>query len=149
MRPWDRRKCNPGAINVIPARVDFTLDARAPDDVVRHAMVQDIVTECEAIAQKRGVGLALEPFMDLPATPMDLGLMGVLEESLAALNIPLMRVASGAGHDAVAMAHLCPAAMLFVRCKGGISHNPAESITLEDADIAAQVLLRTIGQLVA
>jgi allantoate deiminase len=140
---------HPGAINVIPARVDFTIDARAPDDVVRHAMVQDITTECEAIAQKRGVEFKLEPFMDSPATPMDLGLIAVFEDALASLGLPSMRVASGAGHDAVAMAGLCPSAMLFVRCKGGVSHNPAESITLEDADTAARVLVQSIKKLVA
>ncbi|KAB0268690.1 allantoate amidohydrolase [Microvirga brassicacearum] len=138
----------PGAINVIPARVDFTLDARSPDDVVRHAMVRDIMTECEAIAQKRGVGLAIEPFMDSPATPMDSALIAVFEHTLRSLGISPMSVASGAGHDAVAMAGLCPSAMLFVRCKGGISHNPAESITVEDADIAARVLIESVKKLV-
>jgi allantoate deiminase len=137
----------PGAINVIPARVDFTLDARAPDDVVRHAMVQDIVAECEAIAMKRGVRLVIEPFMDSPATPMDAGLVELLVETVRAVGIPPLRLPSGAGHDAVAMAALCPAAMLFVRCEGGISHNPAESITVEDADVAARVLIEAIERL--
>ena len=139
----------PGAINVIPARVDFTLDARAPDDVVRHAMVQDIVTECEAAAGRRGVSFTIEPFMESPATPMDKDLMAQLEEAVRSNGIEPMRLASGAGHDAVAMANLCPAAMLFVRCKGGISHNPAESITVEDADIAARVLLEAVKRIVA
>lgn len=138
----------PGAINVIPARVDFTLDARSPDDVVRHAIVRDIMTEWEAIAQKRGVGLTIEPFMDSPATPMDPALIAVFEHTLKSLGIPPMSVASGAGHDAIAMAGLCPSAMLFVRCKGGISHNPAESITVEDADIAARVLIESVKKLV-
>ncbi|KLK94975.1 allantoate amidohydrolase [Microvirga vignae] len=139
----------PGAINVIPARVDFTLDARSPDDAVRHAMVQDIVTECEAAAQRRGVSLTLEPFMESPATPMDKDLMAQLEEAVKSLRIEPMRLVSGAGHDAVAIANLCPAAMLFVRCKGGISHNPAESITLEDADTAARVLFQAVKRIVA
>jgi allantoate deiminase len=140
---------HPGAINVIPARVDFTLDARAPDDAVRHAMVADIVTECQAVAQKRGVRLVLEPFMDSPATIMDPGLIGIFERTFAALGLDPMRVASGAGHDAVAMAALCPSAMLVVRCKGGISHNPAESITVEDADVAARVLVEAVKTIVA
>jgi allantoate deiminase len=140
---------HPGAINVIAAQVDFTLDARAPDDAVRHAMVADILTECEAIAQKRGVGLAVEPFMDSPATIMDPGLIRILERTFAAFGLDPMRVASGAGHDAVAMAALCPAAMLFVRCKGGISHNPAESITVADADMAARVLVQTVKAIVS
>ncbi|WP_445502122.1 allantoate amidohydrolase [Microvirga sp. G4-2] len=139
----------PGAINVIPARVDFTLDARAPDDAVRHAMVQDILTECEAAAQRRGVSFTIEPFMESPATPMDEDLMAQLEEAVKSSMIEPMRLASGAGHDAVAIANLCPAAMLFVRCKGGISHNPAESITVEDADTAARVLLQAVKRIVA
>jgi allantoate deiminase len=137
----------PGAINVIPARVDFTLDARAPDDAVRHAMVRDIRLEWEAIAEKRGVGLTVEPFMDSPATPMDPGLVTAFEAAVDAAGVSPLRLASGAGHDAVAMANLCPSAMLFVRCKGGISHNPAESITVEDADVAARVLIETVKRI--
>ncbi len=139
----------PGAINVIPAKVDFTLDARAPDDAVRHAMVQDILTECEAAAQRRGVDLTIEPFMESPATPMDKDLMERLEDAVRSTGIEPLRLASGAGHDAVAMAGLCPSAMLFVRCKGGISHNPAESITVEDADVAARVLVEAVRRIVA
>jgi allantoate deiminase len=139
----------PGAINVIPARVDFTLDARSPDDAVRHAMVQDIVSECEAAAQRRGVAFTIEPFMDSPATPMDRDLIGRLEQSIESAGLAPMRLSSGAGHDAVAMAALCPAAMLFVRCKDGISHNPAESITVEDADVAARVLFEAVKKIVA
>lgn len=139
----------PGAINVIPARVDFTLDARSPDDAVRRAMVQDIVTECEAAAQRRGVSFAIEPFMESPATPMDKGLIARLEEAVRSIGVEPMHLASGAGHDAVAMANLCPSAMLFVRCKGGISHNPAESITVEDADAAARVLVEAVKRIVA
>ncbi|MEE1612270.1 allantoate amidohydrolase [Microvirga sp. CF3016] len=140
---------HPGAINVIPARVDFTLDARAPDDAVRLAMVQDIVAECQAAAQRRGVEFTIEPFMDSPATPMDKDLIGQLEEAVRNLGIEPLYLASGAGHDAVAMANLCPSAMLFVRCKGGISHNPAESITIEDADVAARVLLDAVRRIAA
>jgi allantoate deiminase len=139
----------PGAINVIPARVDFTLDARSPDDAVRLAMVQDIVTECQAAAQRRNVSFTIEPFMESPATPMDKGLIGRLEEAVRSLGIEPLHLSSGAGHDAVAMANLCPSAMLFVRCKGGISHNPAESITTEDADAAARVLIDAVKRIAA
>jgi allantoate deiminase len=137
----------PGAINVIPARVDFTLDARAPEDAVRQAMVQDITTECQAAAGRRGVDLTIEPFMESPATPMDKSLIAQLESAVKSLGIEPLHLASGAGHDAVAMANLCPSAMLFVRCKGGISHNPAESITVEDADVAARVLIEAVKRI--
>ncbi len=137
----------PGAINVIPARVDFTLDARSPDDAVRQAMVEDIITECQSAAQRRNVEFTIEPFMESPATPMDKGLIELLESAVRSLGAEPLHLASGAGHDAVAMANLCPSAMLFVRCKGGISHNPAESITVEDADAAARVLLAAVRQI--
>jgi allantoate deiminase len=137
----------PGAINVIPAKVDFTIDARAPNDDVRHRMVEDIVAECEAVAGRRDVALSVEFFMDSPATAMDPRLMSALESATAACGIAPRRLASGAGHDAVAMAALCPSAMLFVRCKGGISHNPAESITVEDADVAVRVLIEAVRRL--
>jgi allantoate deiminase len=139
----------PGAINVIPARVDFTLDARSPDDAVRLAMVQDIVTECQAAAQRRNVSFTIEPFMESPATPMDKDLIGRLEEAVRSLGIEPLHLSSGAGHDAVAMANLCPSAMLFVRCKDGISHNPAESITTEDVDVAARVLIDAVKRIAA
>jgi allantoate deiminase len=139
----------PGAINVIPARVDFTLDARSPDDAVRLAMVEDIVTECHAAAQRRGVTFTIEPFMESPATPMDKALIGQLEDAARSLGIAPLHLSSGAGHDAVAMANLCPSAMLFVRCKGGISHNPAESITVEDADVATRVLIEAVRRIAA
>ncbi|MFL5169697.1 MAG: M20/M25/M40 family metallo-hydrolase, partial [Microvirga sp.] len=139
----------PGAINVIPARVDFTLDVRSPEDAVRHAMARDIAAECEAVSAKRGVALAIEPFMDSPATPMDPNLVGAFEETVRAIGHPPRRLPSGAGHDAVAMARLCPSAMLFVRCKGGISHNPAESIAEADADVAVRVLIEAVRRLAA
>jgi allantoate deiminase len=139
----------PGAINVIPGRVDFTLDARSPDDAVRLAMVQDIVTECQAAAQRRNVSFTIEPFMESPATPMDKDLIARLEEAVRSLGIEPLHLSSGAGHDAVAMANLCPSAMLFVRCKDGISHNPAESITTEDVDVAARVLIDAVKRIAA
>jgi allantoate deiminase len=137
----------PGAINVIPARVDFTIDARAPDDVVRHTMVRDLLAECQAVAARRGVSLSVEPFMDSPATAMAPDLVAALEDAVRSVGLPLLRLPSGAGHDAVAIANFCPAAMLFVRCKGGVSHNPAESISVEDADIAARVLIEAVRRL--
>ena len=136
----------PGAINVIPARVDFTLDARAPDDAVRHAMVRDIAANAGPWPRGEASTLSIEPFMDSPATPMDAALVGA-SRSRGRLGHRPAAASLGAGHDAVAMAALCPSAMLFVRCKGGVSHNPAESITVEDADVAARVLVETVRRL--
>jgi allantoate deiminase len=137
-------RVEPNAVNVIPAEVNWTLDARAPNDAVRTEMVNAIIAECEDVARRRGVALTVEPFMDSPATPMDAHLASVLGDACRMIGEEPLSLASGAGHDAVAMARLCPVAMLFVRCKGGISHNPAESITVEDADAAARALTNAV-----
>ncbi len=134
----------PGAVNVIAGQVDFTLDARAPEDRARKAIVADIVASMEAVSKRRGVGFAIDAYFDSPATPMDDGLVAALETAVLKAGYTPRLLPSGAGHDAVAMARLCPAAMLFVRCLEGISHNPAESITAEDADVAVRVLLDAV-----
>ena len=142
-----RVESRPGAVNVIAGAVDFTLDARAPVDDERRALVTAIARACEAIAARRGLAFALEPFMDLSATPMDGRLMGALETGARALDLDPPALPSGAGHDAAAMATVCPAAMLFVRCRGGVSHNPAESVTAADAGLAVRALVGAIEAL--
>jgi allantoate deiminase len=136
-----RLAVEPSAVNVIPGRVALTLDVRAPVDAVREKMVAAMLGECEAIARRRGVSLKVEPFFDSPACPCDPGIQAGLESAVQRLQLPARRLPSGAGHDAMAMAALCPVGMLFVRCAGGISHNPAESMTEADADVAVQVLV--------
>lgn len=131
----------PNAVNVIPGRVLFTLDVRSPDDVIRTALVAAVERECRAIAERRGVTLTIEPFYDAPAAPCDPAIRAGLAAAVAGRQIPVLELPSGAGHDAMAMASLCPVGMLFVRCKGGISHNPAESMTEADADAAIATLL--------
>ncbi|WP_288586440.1 allantoate amidohydrolase [uncultured Methylobacterium sp.] len=137
----------PGAVNVIAGQVDFSLDVRSPIDPDRHGLFAAIQAECRAIAQRRGVGFASETFMDNPAVGLDPGLRAALDRAARDLGFAPLPLPSGATHDAVAMAALGPSAMLFVRCRGGISHNPAESITLEDADAATRVLLGTVRDL--
>ncbi len=137
----------PGAVNVIAGAVDITLDARAPDDGVRREMVAAIRAEIEAIAARRRIGMAWNTFMESPATPMDASLGAALEAGLAAQGLAPRLLLSGAGHDGVAIASLAPVAMLFVRCRGGISHNPAESITTADADAAARALIGALDHL--
>jgi allantoate deiminase len=135
---------SPGAVNVIPGGVAFTLDARAPQDEACEAMVAQIFDACRAIAQERGVGFAEDRFVDSPATPMDERLVSACVEGAKRAGAAAISLPSGAGHDAVAMAALCPVGMLFVRCEKGISHNPAESITVSDADAAVRSLVETI-----
>ena len=104
-------------------------------------MVEVIETAARAVAARRGLELTVEPFYDAPACPCDERIVTGLERAIHRLGITPYALPSGAGHDAMAMAALCPVGMLFVRCKGGISHNPAESITQADTGTAMRVLL--------
>jgi allantoate deiminase len=134
-------EAKPGAPNVIPGSVTFTVDLRAPVDADRHKAADDIAAALGTLAGRRGVELRVEKTHDEPAAACDPALVELLEASVRRAGITPHRLPSGAGHDAMAMAALCPMAMLFVRCKGGISHNPAEAITAEDAEVAVRVLL--------
>lgn len=136
-----RIEAAPGAVNVIPGQVNFTLDIRAPEDDQRDAAVAALESKLAAIAEQRGLTLTLERLYDEGAVACDPALMTQMEEAIARQGLRPLRLPSGAGHDAMALASLCPIAMLFVRCGGGISHNPLESITAEDAETAAQVFL--------
>ena len=131
-----------GAINVIPGEVEFTVDLRSGDDDKRLAALAEVEAACQAIADRRGVALSWDPFFQIRAAPCDERLQAQFARSIEALELPVRRLPSGAGHDAMEMTNIAPIAMLFVRCgNGGISHNPLETMTAEDADIATQVLL--------
>ena len=131
----------PGAPNVIPGRAKFSLDIRAPVDADRFRAIEDLTTAFSTLAARRHVRVRVEKFYDEPAVTCDPGLVAQLEAAVERAGVTPLRLPSGAGHDGLAIAALCPIAMLFVRCKGGISHNPAESITIKDADVATGVLL--------
>ena len=130
----------PGAVNVIPGRVVFTLDLRAPSDRVRELARQQIRTALDEAAALHRVGLEVERTHDAAAAPCDPALQDALERAAAAVGAATRRLPSGAGHDAMAIAACCPVAMLFVRCRDGISHHPAESIEAADALVAVRVL---------
>jgi allantoate deiminase len=127
----------PGAVNVVPGEALALLDVRHPDDGVRHAAVAGLRARAQEIAAARGVTAAWRELLDAPAVDMDPGLTARLQ---AAAGPAAPVLASGAGHDAVALAALAPVAMLFVRCAGGISHHPDESVREEDAGRAVEVL---------
>jgi len=131
----------PGAINVIPGRVTFTIDLRAPDDGQREAAVKDLKQRLQAIAARRDLELGIELLYAEGAAACHPGLMGQFDRAIERQGLRALRLPSGAGHDAMALAALCPIAMLFVRCGGGISHNPLENISAEDAEVAARVFL--------
>jgi allantoate deiminase len=130
----------PGAVNVIPAAARFTLDVRSPSDPMRHAAVARLREEMTAIAHRRGVGVTIAGSYDEAAATCAPWLVEQLAAAVERAGVRPHRLPSGAGHDGLAMIALCPIGMLFVRCKDGISHNPAEAITAEDADIAVAVL---------
>ncbi|MBN9266462.1 MAG: Zn-dependent hydrolase [Alphaproteobacteria bacterium 64-6] len=134
-------EARPGAVNVIPGETRFTIDARAPEDAARDAVVERIGAAIEGIAARRGLAVRISQMHSAPATACDAKLIAALDVAARAAGHEPVHLPSGAGHDAMAMAALCPVAMLFVRCAGGISHHPAESISHEDADAAMRVLL--------
>jgi allantoate deiminase len=130
----------PGAPNSIPGEVRFTIDLRAPVDADRLAAAAAITAALERIALSRQVDLALTQTHEAAATACAPWLRLQLASALEAHGIAPFQLPSGAGHDAMAMAALCPVGMLFIRCKGGISHTPEESITAEDAEMGVEVL---------
>lgn len=131
-----------GAINVIPGCVEFSLDVRAADDTQRKAAVAAILAQFDSIGERRQVRFESIKNHDAAAASCAPWLMQQLESAIIRAELPPRRLLSGAGHDAMAMAALTDIAMLFVRCgNGGISHNPAETMTAEDADIATAILL--------
>jgi allantoate deiminase len=128
------------APNTIPGRVRFTLDIRSPSDAERVAAVDDIKRTIAAIAQRRGVSARFTPGHQAPAAFCDAALSDQLAAAAARCGAAPKRMPSGAGHDAMAFDKIIPFAMLFVRCRGGISHNPDEYASPADIDIAARVL---------
>jgi hydantoinase/carbamoylase family amidase len=131
-----------GAANVVPGRCEFSLDVRAADDPTRDAAVADLDAEFQRIAARCDVEVSIAQSMRVPCATCAPRLMDRLAQCIEGAGLPVLRLASGAGHDAMVMARITEACMLFVRCgNGGISHNPMESMTAEDADLAAHVLL--------
>jgi allantoate deiminase len=140
-------EARPGAVNVIPQDVTFTIDVRSGEDVARVAAVEALRARCLAIAARRGVKLDFDLFFELQAAPCDPGLQAQLARSVARQGVTVRHLASGAGHDAMVFPAACPVAMLFVRCgNGGISHHPDEIMTAEDAELATAVLLDFLEQ---
>jgi allantoate deiminase len=142
-----RMQVLPGATNVVPGRVQFSLDVRAGDDATRDAGAADILQRFEAIAAARGVQVRPVQVQDLAASPCDVHFIELLAQAVAAQDIAPYRLVSGAGHDAMVMRALCPTAMLFIRCDGGISHNPAERASAADAGVAVAAMLDFIERL--
>ena len=132
----------PGAVNVIPQDVAFTIDLRSGNDAPRIAAIEAVRVTIDAIAKRRRVKLDWEPYFDSQAAPCHPGLQEQLAKAITRKGATVRRLPSGAGHDAMMFPPVCPTAMLFVRCgNGGISHHPDEILAAEDADFATRVLL--------
>jgi allantoate deiminase len=139
----------PGATNIVPGRVVFTVDLRSMTDTVRHAARTRFEAKAHAIARRRGVDVDVQRLLDVAGTTCASCLQETLAAALVDLGCRAIRLPSGAGHDAQMMARLCPAAMLFVRCRGGVSHDPAEHASAADMGLAIAALTRFIARLAA
>ena len=134
----------PGATNVIPGQVSFTMDIRAPTDQHRKRAVTDIVRRLEAIAKRRKLALQLSVTHENRTVPCAPWLRAQVADAIAKEGLGAFELASGAGHDGMAMVDIADVGMIFVRCRGGVSHHPDEHVESADADVGARVLLRVI-----
>ena len=137
-----------GSINVVPGRCRFSLDIRATTNEVRDACAADVRAELQRIAERRGLHVRLEETMRAAAAPSDPAWQQRWERAVQALGLPLHRLPSGAGHDAMKLHEVMPQAMLFLRGgNAGISHNPLESITNDDAELAVRAFQQLLDHL--
>jgi allantoate deiminase len=127
------------ASNVIPGEVSVSLDARHAVDAVRGAAVESMIAAAREIAARRGLTVSIERLLDQASVAMDAGMTGMLERAVAGAGFAAHRMSSGAGHDAMIMARRMPAAMLFLRSPGGVSHHPDESVMAEDVAAGLKV----------
>jgi allantoate deiminase len=135
-------EAKPGAANVIPQDVTFTVDIRSGDDLARRAAVAALRSQFGEIARRRHVDVGTEVFYEADAAPCHPALQEQFASAIAAQGIAVRHLPSGAGHDAMVFPPVCPTAMLFVRCgNNGISHHPDETMTAEDAEVATAALL--------
>jgi allantoate deiminase len=134
----------PGATNVIPGRVSFTIDIRAPRDAPRKLAVAAIVRQIEAVAKRRALTLQVDVTHENRTVPCAPWLQEQIAGAVKAEGYDVFELPSGAGHDGMAMIDIADVAMIFVRCRGGISHHPDEHVEVGDADAGARVLLRLI-----
>ncbi len=139
----------PNAGNVVPGSVKVSLDVRHAIDSTRKEAVAKLIESAEAIATRRELKLKRTRQLDQPAVPMDERLTSFLTDAMEAVGLPLKRMPSGAGHDAMVMATRVPTAMLFLRSPGGISHHPEEAVLEEDVEASLEVGRKFLERLAA
>ena len=137
-----------GSINVVPGLCQFSMDLRAPSNAQRDALIRDVLNQLQAICERRGLRFHCEEVMRASAAPSDPGWQARWEQAVAALGLPRFRLPSGAGHDAMKLHEIMPQAMLFVRGENaGISHNPLESSTSDDMQLAVDAFAELLKSL--
>ena len=137
-----------GSINVVPGRCQFSLDMRAPTDPQRDCLVRDILAHLDTVCERRQVRCTVEETLRASAAPSAPAWQARWEAAVDALGVPLHRMPSGAGHDAMKLHQVMPQAMLFVRGQNsGISHNPLESTTSDDMQLAIDAFTHLLHQL--
>lgn len=137
-----------GSINVVPGRCRFSLDIRATTNAVRDACAMDVLARLDAICTRRGLSYQLEETMRAAAAPSSPAWQLQWEKAVSSMGLPVFRMPSGAGHDAMKMHEILPQAMLFVRGENaGISHNPLESTNSHDMDLSVQAFQKLLQQL--
>jgi N-carbamoyl-L-amino-acid hydrolase len=133
---------------VVPGRCTFSLDMRAPNNAQRDALEADVLAQLQAIAERRGLRWCADLAMRASAAPSAPEWQARWERAVSALGVPLFRLPSGAGHDAMKLHEVMPQAMLFVRGENaGISHNPLESTTCDDMQLAVDAFAHLLKQL--
>ncbi len=135
---------SPGAVNIIPGKVQFTLDLRTASDERRQSGVREFDRQARAIAARRGLAIDIATTHGIATVACDPRLQEDLAAAIETVGGKAIRLVSGAAHDGMMFAKICPMVMLFVRCKGGVSHNPAEYASPHDMGLAVAALVRFI-----
>ena len=134
-----------GSVNVVPGRCQFTLDLRAPTNRQRDELVEDVDAFVYTVARRRGVEIELIQNLQASAAPSDPAWRARWEAAVTSLGLPVFHLPSGAGHDAMKLHQVMPQAMLFVRGgHDGISHNPLETITNDDAQLCVDAFMHLL-----
>jgi allantoate deiminase len=136
----------PGATNVIPANVVVIFDIRSGSESARARLAEELRNGIRAIAERRDLGLTITSTREVATTPCHPVVQDQLADAIRALGSEPLRLGSGAGHDGQAMAKLCPIGMLFVRCRGGVSHNPMEYANPRDLGLAVAALIGFVAR---
>ncbi len=137
----------PNGVNVIPGEVTFSLDVRDVDNERCAKIVTEISEMIQAVSEKRGVQSEITELQTVSSVQADAKLQAIIKEAIVSKGVKPISLVSGAGHDAMNFASLCPMGMIFVRSKDGISHNPLEFSSMDDCAIATDVLYDTLIRL--